>query len=108
MGGKAPASVMVQSCVTGLKPGTGTSRFGAVEAGMSNSILFGPVVAAFDARLAARSEPSVGLELSPLSAVLVTANVASSRRDSSGSRPATTRAGRDRTRRVRREWDGTE
>ena len=47
----------------------------------------GPGVARLESTIAARRDPAIGLTLLPLSSVLVTANVASSRRDSSGSRP---------------------
>ncbi len=108
MGGRALASVIVQSWVAGSKPGTGTSRLGAVEAGMSKSMLLGPGASLLEAMIAARSEPGVGLELLPLSAVLITRNVASSWRDSSISSPVTTRPGRDRARRAQRANEWTE
>src|SRR5262245_18784744 len=96
IGGRAPARVIVQSCVNGSRPGNGTSRLGAVEARILKSMLLGPGVAWLEAIIAARSEPGVGFELSPLSIVLVTVNVARSRRDSSGSSPTTIRPRRDR------------
>src|SRR5271155_3901294 len=53
--------------------------------------------------IAARIEPGVGLELLPLSAVLVTVNVAMSRRDSSRSNSSATRRRRDFPCRRRRD-----
>src|SRR5689334_11469494 len=83
--GSGPDGVIVQVWVLGSKPATGLLTFGAVDAGMSNTMLLGPRAAWFEAIMAARSEPAIGLTLSPLSNVLVTVNTLSSRRDSSGS-----------------------
>ena len=70
IGGSGDCSVIVQSCVLGSKPGTGTFRLGAVEAGISKSMLSGdmtpPTTSLFTFRMACRSEPL------PESLVLVT------------------------------------
>ena len=57
--GSGPSGVIVQVWVSGSKPVTGVSRSGAVDAGISKTMLLGPGVAWLESTIAARSESGI-------------------------------------------------